>query len=164
MFMAGLDTVTCQLGWAFWHFATHDEDRKRLVDDPRLIAPAVEELLRVYTIVRPGRKVMRDIDFHGCPMQKGDVVFLPLNAACRDPKAFPDADVFVIDRAANNHIAFGAGPHRCVGSHLARRELRIAIEEWHARIPEYRIAPGSHVREFGGSQLAIANLPLRWTV
>jgi cytochrome P450 len=164
LFMAGLDTVTCQLGWAFWHFATHDEDRKRLVADPTLIGPAVEELLRVYTIVRPGRKVTRDIDFHGCPMKKGDVVFLPLNAACRDPKAFPDADTFLIDRAANNHIAFGAGPHRCVGSHLARRELRIAIEEWHARIPEYRIAPGSHVREFGGSQLAIANLPLQWAV
>jgi cytochrome P450 len=164
MFMAGLDTVTCQLGWAFWHFATHDEDRQRLVGDPALVAPAVEELLRVYTIVRPGRKVSRDIEFHGCPMKTGDVVFLPLNGACRDPKAFPDADTFVIDRAPNSHIAFGGGPHRCVGSHLARRELRIAIEEWHARIPDYRIPAGSHIREFGGSQLAIANLPLEWAV
>jgi cytochrome P450 len=162
MFMAGLDTVTCQLGWAFWHLATHDEDRKRLVGDPAVIGSAVEELLRVYTIVRPGRKVRRDIEFHGCPMKSGDVVFLPLNGACRDSKAFPDADRFVIDRAPNNHIAFGAGPHRCVGSHLARRELRIALEEWHARIPEYRIPAGSHIHEFGGSQLAIANLPLEW--
>ena len=97
-------------------------------------------------------------------MKTGDVVFLPLNGACRDPKTFPDADRFVIDRPANNHIAFGAGPHRCVGSHLARRELRIAIEEWHARIPEYRIPAGSHVREFGGSQLAIASLPLEWNL
>lgn len=162
MFMAGLDTVTCQLGWAFWHLATHDEDRKRLVGDPAVIGSAVEEVLRVYTIVRPGRKVRRDIEFHGCPMKSGDVVFLPLNGACRDSKAFPDADRFVIDRAPNNHIAFGAGPHRCVGSHLARRELRIALEEWHARIPEYRIPAGSHIHEFGGSQLAIANLPLEW--
>jgi cytochrome P450 len=162
MFMAGLDTVTCQLGWAFWHLATHDEDRKRLVQDPGLIGSAIEEVLRFYTIVRPGRKITQDIDFQGCPMKAGDVVFLPLNGACRDPKAFPDADQFVIDRPANNHIAFGAGPHRCVGSHLARRELRIAIEEWHARIPEYRIPAGATIREFGGSQLAIADLPLEW--
>ncbi len=162
MFMAGLDTVTCQLGWAFWHFATHPEDRQRIVADPGLVPGAIEEILRVYTIVRPGRKLTRDIDFHGCPMKQGDVLLLPLSSACRDPKAFADPDEVVIERPTNNHIAFGAGPHRCVGSHLARRELRIAVEEWHKRIPDYRIPEGVAIHEFGGSQLAVADLPLVW--
>jgi cytochrome P450 len=164
LFMAGLDTVTCQLAWSLYHRASVPEDRARIVADPSLIPGAVEEMLRAYTIVRPSRKVTRDIEFHGCPMKAGDMVFLPLSGACRDPEVFPGGDKVIIDRSPNNHIAFGAGPHRCVGSHLARRELRVALEEWHRRIPDYRIPDDAEIKEYGGGELGIVSLPLVWDV
>ena len=108
-----------------------------------MIPNAVEELLRYYAIVTPVRKVVEDVDFHGFALQPDDMVLLPLCAATRDPDEFDDADRVDLDRPANRHIAFGAVPHPCIGSHLARRELRIAFEEWHQRIPNYELAPGT---------------------
>ena len=161
MFMAGLDTVAIQLSYSFWHLATHDADRTRVVDDPAIIPSAVEELLRAYSFVPTQRKVMHDADFHGCPVKAGEMVMFAVPAACRDPKMFADADEVILDRRVNNHIAFGAGPHRCLGSHLARRELRIALEEWHKRIPDYRLDPAVEVVEHGG-MFGIDSLALRW--
>jgi cytochrome P450 len=113
--------------------------------------------------VIPARKVMADVEIQGCPMKAGDMVNIPLNAATRDDAAFPDATSVDISRKPNNHIGFGAGPHRCLGSHLARQELRIAMEEWHARIPDYRLAPDVQMLESGG-QLGLETLPLVWDV
>jgi cytochrome P450 len=161
MFMAGLDTVAVSLGWIFRHLAGHPEDRRRIVDEPELIPTAIEEFLRAYAIVIPARKVVRDTEIQGCPMKAGDMVNIPLAGATRDEAAFRDAKTVDIERTPNNHIAFGAGPHRCLGSHLARRELRIALEEWHKRIPEYRLVPGSELFETGG-QLGLTSLPLEW--
>jgi cytochrome P450 len=161
MFMAGLDTVAVSLGWIFRHLAGHPEDRQRIVDEPELIPSAVEEFLRAYAIVIPARKVVQDTEIQGCPMKAGDMVNIPLAGATRDETVFPDAQSVDIERRPNNHIAFGAGPHRCLGSHLARRELRIALEEWHQRIPEYRLTPGSELFETGG-QLGLTSLPLEW--
>lgn len=161
MFMAGLDTVSVTLGWIFLHLARNDHDRNRIVVDPAIIPTAVEEFLRAYAIVIPARKVMQDIEIQGCPMKAGDMVNIPLNAATRDEAAFPNATTVDITRTPNNHISFGAGPHRCLGSHLARRELRIALEEWHKRIPNYRVATGAQMTESGG-QLGLENLPLVW--
>jgi cytochrome P450 len=162
MFMAGLDTVANQLTYNFWHLATHDDDRRRIVDDPSMIPGAVEEFLRYYSFVTPSRKVLSDTEIAGCPVPAGHMVFLPLVAANRDPREFgPDANEVKIDRGVNRHIAFGAGPHRCLGSHLARAELYIAMEEWHKRIPNYRIAPGTEVLEHGG-QYGIEQLHLVW--
>jgi cytochrome P450 len=162
MFMAGLDTVSTQLAYTFWHLASHDEDRARIVAEPSAIPGAVEELLRAFAFVAPARKVSQDMDFHGCPLRAGDMVLVPLSAANRDPAAFPDATSVVLDRSGNNHIAFGAGPHRCLGSHLARRELRIALEEWHRRIPDYRLADGVEITEHGGGLYGIDTLELSW--
>ncbi len=161
LFMAGLDTVAMQLSYSMLHLATHDDDRNRLVAEPSLFPSAIEEFLRYYSFVTPGRKVMQDSDFHGCPIHPGQMTYLPLVAANRDPAEFADADRVRIDRSENRHIAFGAGPHRCLGSHLARQELRIGLTEWHARIPHYRLAEGATVREHGG-QIGLDNLPLRW--
>jgi cytochrome P450 len=161
MFMAGLDTVATQLTYSFWHLATHHDDRRRLVAEPELIPRANEEFLRYYSFVTPGRKVMADTEIAGCPVQAGQMVLLPLVSANRDPREFEDADKVIIDREVNRHIAFGAGPHRCLGSHLAREELNIAMSMWHERIPEYRIAPGADVIEHGG-QMGIGSLPLVW--
>jgi cytochrome P450 len=138
MFMAGLDTVSIQLSYAFWYLAGHPADRARLVTEPSLIPGAVEEFLRLFAFVAPARKVTQDVDFHGCPLKKGDMVLVPLSAATRDPGSFDDPTVFVPERAVQNHIAFGVGPHRCLGSHLARRELRVALEEWHTRIDSHQ--------------------------
>ncbi|MFC5745841.1 cytochrome P450 [Actinomadura rugatobispora] len=166
MFMAGLDTVTATLGWSFLHLARNPEDRERIVADPELIPGAIEEFVRAYAIVLPGRKATRDTEVQGCPIKEGDMVLLPLNAATRDDGAFDDARTVRIDRSPNNHIGFGAGPHRCLGSHLARRELRIAFEEWHARIPSYRLADeGSRELLESGGQLTLTTpLHLTWDV
>lgn len=161
MFMAGLDTVSVTLGWIFMHLASHPVDRQRIVADPAIIPTAIEEFLRAYAIVIPARKVMADIDLQGCPMKAGDMVSIPLIAATRDDAAHPDATKIDITRAHNNHIAFGAGPHRCLGSHLARRELRIAMEEWHKRIPHYEMPVGAELFETGG-QFGLESLPLQW--
>jgi len=163
MFMAGLDTVAMQLCWSFLHLATHPNDRERLVADPGLIPTATEEFLRAFAFVIPSRKLTTDVDFHGCPMKAGDMVLLPLCSATRDPRAFPEPAEVIIDRSPNPHIAFGAGPHRCLGSSLARQELHIAFEEWHRRIPNYRIADGAEILEHGG-QLGLDLLPLVWDV
>jgi cytochrome P450 len=163
LFLAGLDTVTAALSYAFWHLARHPADRARIAGDPAVIPSAAEELLRAYAFVRPARKVMRDTDFHGCPMKAGDMVMLPISAATRDPRAFPNPDVVDFDRHPNNHIAFGAGPHRCLGSHLARQELHIAMAEWHARIPDYRIPDDAPVIEHADQVLGLDTLPLTWS-
>lgn len=161
MFMAGLDTVSATLGWMFRHFATHPEDQRRLVDEPELIPTAIEELLRASAIVGSARKVMKDTEIQGCPLKAGDMVSIPMSAATRDEAVFDNAATVDIGRSPNNHIAFGAGPHRCLGSHLARRELRIAVEEWNKRIPEYRLVPGTQLIETGG-MIGLTSLPLEW--
>ena len=131
LYAAGLDTVAGELGYMFLHLAEHPEHRRRVVAEPECIPAFVEETLRIYSIVTTNRIVTRDVEFAGCPMKAGDRVLLSMPAADRDPRQFPDADTFDLDRASNRHIAFAAGPHRCLGSHLARLELRVAVEEWH---------------------------------
>lgn len=162
LFIAGLDTVSIQLSYSFLHTATHPEDRARIVSDPESVEGYVEDFLRVYSFVTPARKVVKDVDFHGCPFKAGDMVYLPIASATRDPREFPDRPTEVdADRGSNRHIAFGAGPHRCLGSHLARLELKVAMQEWHRRIPDYQLAEGEDVIEHG-QQIGLVNLPLRW--
>lgn len=162
LFLAGLDTVSAALSYAFWHLARHDRDRARVAAEPGIIPAAVEELLRAYAIVLPARRLTRDAVVEGCPMKAGEMVMLPISAATRDPRAFPDPETVDFDRAPNRHLAFGAGPHRCLGSHLARQELQIALAEWHARIPDYRIPGGAEVIEHTGQVVGLDTLPLTY--
>jgi cytochrome P450 len=141
--IAGVDTTWSAIGSALWHLATHDDDRRRLVAEPELLPTAIEELLRAYSPVTMARIVAEDTEVAGCPMKQGDRVLLSFPAANRDPEAFPDADAVVIDREQNRHIAFGVGIHRCAGSNLARMELRVAVETWLSRIPEFHLADGA---------------------
>ena len=159
--LGSLDTLASQLGWCMYHLATHEEDRRRLVADPTMVPTAVEEFLRAYPIIGMARKVTKDVDFRGCPMQKGDMVLLSIPAATRDPRQFPEPDRVDITRSPNRHVTFGASEHRCLGSHLARAEMRTAITAWHELIPEYRIADGAELMARGG-QIALLNLPLVW--
>ncbi len=160
--LGSLDTIRSQLGWQMWHLGRNAEDRARLVAEPELIPSAVEEFLRAYPIVSMARKVTRDVDFHGCPMKKDDMVLLTIQAATRDPRVFPDAEQVQIDRSPNRHIAFGASEHRCIGSHLARAELRLALEEWLRLIPEFEVDAAEPLMAKGG-QVALLQLPLSWT-
>jgi cytochrome P450 len=159
--LAGLDTTKSQLGYNFHYLATHPYDRERLVKDPSLLPTAIEELLRYHAFVPPARKLKHDIEYEGCPMQAGQMVLMPLWSATRDPRAFDDAGEVKLDREPNRHIAFGAGPHRCAGAHLARRELLVAMEEWHKRIPDYHLDAAQRITEHGW-QCGPDNLPLVW--
>jgi len=158
--IAGIDTTWSAIGSALWHLATHDDDRERLVAEPELMSTAVEELLRAYAPVTMARVVTEDVTFQGCPMREGDKVLLNFPAANRDPKAFDYADEVVLDRAANRHVAFGLGIHRCAGSNLARMELRVAIEEWLARIPSFHLEEGRPVLWAGGQVRGPRQLPV----
>jgi len=160
--LGSLDTLKSQLAWCMYHLATHPDDRRRVVADLSLIPAAVEEFLRAYPIVSMARKLTQDVEFHGCPMKKDDMVLLSIQSATRDPRVFPDAAEVIIDRSPNRHIAFGASEHRCLGSHFARGELKYALQEWHAAIPEYEIATTEPLLAHGG-QVSLLRLPLSWT-
>jgi cytochrome P450 len=162
LFMAGLDTVAAELGYAFHHLATHHKDRQRIVAEPALIQHAVEELLRAYPPVQAARMATQDTVFHGCPVRAGEMVAFPLVAAGRDEQAYADARTVDLDREMVTHLTFGAGPHRCLGSHLARRELAIAFEEWHRLIPDYHLVRPEDVREHTGGVWSLESLPLAW--
>ena len=142
LLVAGIDTTWSAIGSSLWHLATHADDRRRLVNDPSLMTTAIEEFLRAYAPVTMARLVAKDHDFHGCPMKKDEWVLLPFPAANLDPAEFPDAEKVLIDRAENRHAAFGLGIHRCLGSNLARLELRVAIEEFIKRFPDFELAHG----------------------
>src|ERR1700722_6627815 len=163
--LAGLDTTRSALGFIFHHLAGDTELRHRLTASPELCPRAVEEFIRLYPLVfMDGRLVTRDIDFHGLQLRKGDIVWLGLASANHDLKKFAAPRSFDIDRDdLNHHLAFGAGPHRCMGMHLARHELIIALTEWHKRIPDYELATADQLYE-RGAQLSIDRLPLRWEV
>ena len=143
---AGLDTVTASLDCFFAYLAQHPEQRDRLVGDPSLVASTVEELLRWETpVMGVVRIATEDTELGGCPIKAGQLVSVLLGAANTDDAEFGDGDEVRLDRDANRHLAFGGGVHRCLGSHLARLELRVALREWHRRIPEYAIAEGHHL-------------------
>jgi cytochrome P450 len=158
--IAGIDTTWSAIGSSLWHFATHDDDRKALASDPDKMQLAIEELLRAYSPVTMARVVTSDVEYAGCPMKAEDKVLMNFPAANRDPEEFEDPDSVILDRAHNRHVAFGSGIHRCAGSNLARMELRVALEEWLSRIPEFGLAPGEEVTWAGGQVRGPRALPV----
>jgi cytochrome P450 len=158
--LGGLDTVTASLDCMIARLATHPAERRRLVEDPSMVDSAVEELLRFETPVTVvPRMVTGTTAVGGFELDPGTRVMLVLGAADTDERVFSGADQVDFERHGNRHFAFGAGPHRCLGSHLARRELRVAMEELHRRIPEYRVAPGVDLTYTPGIR-QIDHLPL----
>jgi cytochrome P450 len=161
LLIAGIDTTWSAIGASLWHLAGHADDRRRLVAEPELLPTAMEEFLRAYAPVTMARLVREDMEYKGCPMRKDDFVLLPFPAANRDPEVFDRADEVIIDREVNRHAAFGLGIHRCAGSHLARMELRVALEVWLERIPEFELADPAAVRWSGGQVRGPRTLPVR---
>ena len=160
LLVAGIDTTWSAIGSSLWHLATHAEDRARLAADPGLMVNAVEELLRAYAPVTMARIVNEDTEVAGCPMRRGDRVLMAFPAANRDPEKFPDADKNVLDRQKNPHVAFGVGIHRCVGSNLARMEVRVALEEWFACIPDFWVEDEASVTWAGGQVRGPRSVPV----
>jgi cytochrome P450 len=162
LFGAGLDTVAAALGFDLYHLARHPEDQKLLREHPEKIQRASEELLRAYATVTPIRVATRDVDLLGAPIKKGDLISCPTMVANRDPREFPDPDRIDLDREVNRHTTFAYGPHRCQGSHLARREIVIGLEEWLSRIPHFEIRHDTVPMTSGGYVFAVKNLELEW--
>jgi cytochrome P450 len=161
--IAGLDTVTATLDCAITNLARNPERRRQLAERPELTADAVEELLRIESPVQVVfRVVTQPVTIGGVELEEGDHVSLVLGATNVDDEHFERAEETDFERDANRHLAFGGGPHRCLGSHLARMELRVALEQWHRRIPEYELADGAEVHFSPGIRQA-PNLPLVWS-
>jgi cytochrome P450 len=161
--IAGLDTVSATLDCMFSFLAQHPEQRQQLVDDPSLIPSAIEELMRWETpVMGVARVAVSDTELGGCPIKKGSTVLIMLGSANTDEAEFEEADTVRFDREVNRHIAFGGGVHRCLGSHLARMELRVALREWHRRIPEYSLEPG-HTLVYTPAIRSIEHFPMLFT-
>ena len=159
--LAGLETVTSALSTAFAALATRPALRRQIVADPAVIPAAVEELLRYDgPVVFVPRIATQDVELVGQTIPAGSYVMITIAVASRDPAEHPDPDTIDFGRQERS-LAFGGGPHRCLGSHLARMEMRVALEEWHRRIPEYALAPGVTPRvTWPAGVVGIDSLPL----
>jgi cytochrome P450 len=160
LFGAGLGTVKFTLSMAMWFLGTHPDYRDQLVEDPELIPGAVEEFLRYFATVVDIRRATRDVDLHDTTLKRGTILLCPLASAGRDPDAHENPDLIDFRRTPNRHYGFGAGPHRCLGSHLARMELRVALEEIHRIMPDYSVDPSTPPRWTWGLLFGMESLPL----
>jgi cytochrome P450 len=158
--VAGVHTVSSVMGSSLWHLATNPVDRRRLVENPDMIPAAVEEFLRAYAPVTIARLLKEDIEFHGVQMKKEDWVLLSLPAANRDEKQFANAHEVIIDREDNRHAAFGLGVHSCLGSSLARLELKVAISTFLENFPNFWVDPHTEVKWSTGQVRGPLNLSL----
>ena len=163
LLLAGIDTTWSAIGSSLLHLATNPDDRRRLRDEPELINSATEEFLRVFAPVTMAREVIEDTEVGGCPMRKGDRLLLPFPSGNRDPEVFDRPDEVVLDREANRHFAFGVGIHRCLGSNLARMELRVALQTWLERIPEFTLTDPDAVTWSAGQVRGPRTLPFAFT-
>jgi cytochrome P450 len=161
LLIAGIDTTWSAIGASLWHLAKTPGDRERLVAEPGLLPTAIEEFLRAYAPVTMARLVKEDMDWHGVDMKADDWILLSFPAANRDPAQFDRAGEVVIDREVNRHAAFGLGIHRCLGSHLARMELRVALEVWLERIPAFTLDDPGAVTWSAGQIRGPRTLPIR---
>jgi cytochrome P450 len=141
LFIAGLDTVMNAMGYGVRHLAANPGLQAELRADPSLIPEATEEMLRRYSFVTSMRRAARDMSFGGAKIKAGERVVLYNPAANVDPEEFPDPGTFDLHRENKAHVTFASGPHRCLGSHLARIELQTLYEEMLARLPPFRLDP-----------------------
>ena len=160
LLIAGIDTTWSAIGASLWHLAKTPSDRERLVADPSIIPTAVEEFLRAYAPVTMARLVRDDFEFQGCPMKAEEWILLSFPAANRDPEVFDRPDEVLIDRQPNRHAAFGLGIHRCAGSHLARMEIRVALEEFLNAFPSFELADPEAVSWSAGQVRGPRSLPI----
>jgi cytochrome P450 len=163
LIIAGLDTVAASLACFLSYFARHPEQRAQVVADPARWPRAVEELMRFESPVTDGGRIaLEDLELpSGTKVPAGSLMVMSWSAADVDPKYFADPLTVDLDRTPNPHIGFASGFHRCLGSHLARMEMVVAMAVWHERIPDYRIKPGVELA-YSGNPRAPHTFPLVW--
>ena len=164
LFIAGLDTVMNGIGHGVRHLAQNPDLQEHLRANPKLIPEATEEMLRRYTFTIPPRIVARDMTFEGVEMKARERAMLFLPAADLDPTEYKDSDKYDLNRENKVHIAFNAGPHRCLGSHLARVELQVIYEVLLARLPTFRLDPKNPPTFHCGHVVGVDSLHLLWDV
>jgi cytochrome P450 len=162
LLLAGIDTTWSSISHTLLHLARTPEHRRRLATEPALMPTAIEEFLRVFAPVSVARLVVKERDVGGCKIAAGEMVLLPYPAANRDPEKFERADEVVLDRQENRHSTFGLGIHRCIGSNLARMELKVAIEEWLRRIPEFELEERAQLNWSRGLVRGPRSVPVRF--
>ncbi len=161
LWLGGLDTVAATIAQMYRRLALQPELQKMIRDNPECINGAVEEFLRTQPILSSGRRATKDFEWHGVQIKKGDSFTCFNPAGNFDPDQFPNPRAFDAGRVGNRHHTFIAGVHICLGAHLARRELRVLLEEWFKRIPEFRVKPGTDTTLYP-SLLGIRNLHIEW--
>lgn len=161
---AGLDTVAGMMGFIMLHLATHPADCRRLVDEPGMVPPAIEEMMRRHGIANISRVVSHDVDCNGVLMKEGDMVLTATSVAGIDGERYDDPYRVDFDRADKKSLVFGRGPHSCIGAFLARTELRVMLVEWLKRIPEFSLEAGKTPIAAPGTSTVIRYLPLVWSV
>ena len=159
---AGLDTVVAMLGFITRFIADHPAHRQQLLDDPALINDALEEMMRRYHIANLARMVTRDIEYKSVQLKAGDLILLPTTLAGIDERRYVDPWTVNFQRNDKKILAFGTGPHQCIGAYLARTELRVFLAEWLKRIPHFAVKPGVQVVTVTGRANATPSLPLVW--
>jgi cytochrome P450 len=162
LFLAGLDTVINAMAHGIRHLATHPELQAELRAHPERIVDATEELLRRYSITAPIRRAKQDVEVADRLVKADELIVTYLSAADLDPREFPSPEHFDLDRENKNHLIFGAGPHRCLGSHLARIELQALYQVVLNKLPEFRLDPDKRPTFHAGNMLAVSYLPIRW--
>ena len=162
LFVGGLDTVASSLGFAWRYLAANPKAQQQLRDNPHLIPGAIEEFFRMHSVVEVRRSVTEDVVFHGVQLKKGDFVNCITAVASLDEKEFENSLEANFERSPNRHCAFVFGPHRCMGSNLARLEMRVALEEWLNRVPAFGIEEGAEIDVNLGAVVSLARLPLTW--
>ena len=160
--LAGLDTIAGATGFMFRYLAEHSEVRRKLASDPTLIPDAIEDSLRRHSQITTNRFVKEDVEIGGVALKAGDHVFCSLVLANLDPQSVDRPLEVDIARNPNLHVAFGAGPHRCIGSNIARLQMRVTLEEWLKRLPEFWIPAGGEIRAVNSEALVLSTLPLAW--
>ncbi|MCW1429525.1 cytochrome P450 [Novosphingobium sp. JCM 18896] len=162
LFVGGLDTVSTNLSAHFRHLAENPDHQQFLRENPDRIPEAIDELMRAYAAVTTLRVCTKEIEVGGARMLPGDLVLMPTFLAANDPEVFPRPEIIDLARKPR-HVSFGYGPHLCIGMHLAKREMRIAMEEALAILPPFGIAPGVEVVSFCSiAPIGPVALPLIW--
>ena len=161
LFIGGLDTVSTNMAWQFLHLAEHPEHQRTLRENPAMIPAAIDEMMRVYAAVATSRECVNETRLGDVTVMPGDKVLLATFLAGHDPAAYPDPETVVLDRAPR-HVSFGYGPHLCIGMHLARREMRIGLEEFLALVPEFSVAPEADIDFYLAAIVQPIALPLVW--
>ena len=164
LFFGGIDTVASMLSFIALFLATHAEHRKQLVQNPQIVPQAVEEFLRRHGLSNTVRLITEDFEYKGVPFRKGDLIQVPISLHGLDDRRWEHPMDVDFNRKTTFHATFGNGPHRCPGSNLARTEIRVFLQEWMPRIPDFTIPKGEKVVTATGNVNAVEYLPLEWSV